>query len=132
MCEDPGGGGGGGGLQNFAANVAEAQLVRSLQNADGSATAVGDLLANLNFFFTAAFTAELLLNVAANWWRPLLTGWNLLDLVVVTLSLAALGPIDLPMTVLRMMRVFRVVRLFGRMRELRLYIYRKVDGWIDR
>ncbi len=109
--------------QNFAANVAEAQLVRSLQNGDGSATPVGDALTGLNLAFTLAFTVELGLNLTVNWWRPFLaSGWNLLDALVVALSLAALGPIDLPMSVLRMMRVFRVIRLFGRMRELRKMI----------
>ncbi len=103
--------------------MAEAQLVHSLVNDDGSPTAIGDVLNNLNLFFTAAFTAELLLNLAVHWWMPFFSsGWNLLDMVVVALSLAALGPIDLPMTVLRMMRVFRVIRLFGRMRELKKMI----------
>jgi hypothetical protein len=38
------------------------------------------------------------------------------DLVVVSLSLVALGPIDLPIS---MLRALRVLRLFGRFRALR-------------
>ncbi len=41
------------------------------------------------------------------------------DLVVVTLSLVALGPIDIPVNVLRVLRAFRVLRLLGRLRALR-------------
>jgi hypothetical protein len=41
-------------------------------------------------------------------------GWSMLDAFVVLLSLVALGPIELPVTVLRLLRAFRVVRLFGR------------------
>jgi hypothetical protein len=108
--------------QNFVANIAEAQLVGSLQAEDGSPTQSQHVLDSLNLYFTAVFTLELCLNLVANWWRPFLNSWNLLDFVVVALSLAALGPIDLPMSVLRMMRVFRVIRLFGRMKELRKMI----------
>ena len=49
----------------------------------------------------------------------MLDGWNLFDSVVVALSLVALGPIDMPVNVLRSLRAFRVIRLFGRMGTLR-------------
>ena len=61
------------------------------------------------------FLLELLLNLYCNWfWEFFESGWNLLDLVVVTLSLVALGPIPIPISVVRMIRVFRVIRVFGR------------------
>ena len=41
------------------------------------------------------------------------------DLFVVTMSLVALGPIDLPISILRLMRAFRIIRLFGRIKTLR-------------
>ncbi len=94
----------------------------TLQNPDGTPTHAQAVLDSLNLYFTAVFTLELCLNLATHWWRPFLTRWNLLDLLVVALSLAALGPIDLPMSVLRMLRVFRVIRLFGRMKGLRKMI----------
>ena len=46
-------------------------------------------------------------------------GWNMFDVVVVSLSLIALGPISLPVNVLRSIRAFRVIRLFGRVGALR-------------
>jgi hypothetical protein len=44
---------------------------------------------------------------------------SLFDLFVVTMSLIALGPIDLPISILRLMRAFRVIRIFGRVKALR-------------
>ena len=38
---------------------------------------------------------------------------------MIILSLVALGPVSLPVSVLRLVRAFRVIRLFGRMRELK-------------
>ena len=46
----------------------------------------------------------------------------MLDALVVVMSLVALGPVGIPVTVLRFMRVFRVIRLFGRMRVLKRMI----------
>jgi hypothetical protein len=41
------------------------------------------------------------------------------DLFVVSLSLVALGPIDIPVSILRLMRAFRIIRMFGRIKTLR-------------
>ena len=38
------------------------------------------------------------------------------DLFVVSMSLVALGPIDLPISILRLMRAFRIIRMFGRIK----------------
>ena len=38
------------------------------------------------------------------------------DFIVVTLSLAALGPLNVPVVVIRSMRAFRVARIFRRIR----------------
>ena len=47
-------------------------------------------------------------------------GWNLLDVVVVFISIVSLGPNALlNMTVIRMLRTLRVVRLFGRIESLK-------------
>ncbi len=48
--------------------------------------------------------------------------WSMLDLFIVVMSLVALGPVGIPVTVLRFMRAFRVIRLFGRMRALKKMI----------
>ena len=41
------------------------------------------------------------------------------DLFVVSMSLVALGPIDMPVSILRLMRAFRIIRMFGRIKTLR-------------
>ncbi len=41
------------------------------------------------------------------------------DVIVVALSLAALGPISIPANVIRSIRAFRVLRFFGRVGALR-------------
>ena len=65
------------------------------------------------------FTIELGLNLFCNWFREFFSiGWNVLDLVVVILSLVALGPIPIPISIVRMIRVFRVIRVFGRFETL--------------
>lgn len=56
----------------------------------------------------------------SHWFLSFATdGWNQLDVVVVTLSLVALGPVTMPANVLRVVRALRVVRLFGRMKSLK-------------
>jgi hypothetical protein len=106
--------------QNFLANAAEAQLVESLIDSDGKPTAIGATLEHIDTFFTVVFTVELVINAYAHWfWSFALDGWNAFDTAVVALSLVALGPIAMPINVLRSLRAFRVVRLFGRMAALR-------------
>jgi hypothetical protein len=106
--------------QNFLVNAAEAQLVSSLVNSDGTPTSTGNNLEDLDTFFTIIFAVELAINAYAHWFRPFVSdGWNAFDVLVVSLSLVALGPISMPVNVLRSMRAFRVVRLFGRMGALR-------------
>ncbi len=38
------------------------------------------------------------------------------------MSLVALGPVNLPVTILRLMRALRVIRLFGRLKALKKMI----------
>jgi hypothetical protein len=104
--------------------VVEAQFVTSANDAVvGPPSDLANVLSNLNMVFTIIFAIELLINLCANWFLPFFkSGWNIVDLIVVVLSLAALGPIDLPITVLRMMRAFRVIRLFGRIKALKKMI----------
>ena len=75
-------------------------------------------------FFLVIFTVELVLNMYGSWcnlfWQ---SSWNMFDFVVVVTSiLAAILP-DLPgISVLRLFRAFRVVRLFKRVETLRIII----------
>jgi voltage-gated sodium channel len=106
--------------QNFAMNVAEAQLIGQRSTDDGSMSPTWRAMDAVDTFFTVLFTAELLINLSAHWLRPFFSdGWSLFDLFVIVLSLVALGPIDLPANALRSLRAFRVVRLFGRLGPLR-------------
>ena len=73
--------------------------------------------------------------------------WNLLDFVVVTMSLVALGPINAPISVIRVTRAFRAVRILDLFSEgggggglqrvhKASYIFREFDmllsGWCRR
>jgi hypothetical protein len=106
--------------QNFAVNAAEAQLVSLLTEDDGSLTTSGRDLEALDEFFTIIFVVELSINTFAYWLRPFFAdGWNIFDLVVVSMSLAALGPVQIPINVIRSLRAFRVIRLFGSFQGLK-------------
>ena len=99
------------------ANAIEAQI--DVVNQDGSLTSSGKALEALDYLFTCMFTFELGLNLFCHWLREFFnSGWNVLDLVVVILSLVALGPIPIPVSIIRMIRVFRVMRVFGRFETL--------------
>jgi hypothetical protein len=103
--------------QNFFASITEAQMQGSLLNTDGSPTHAMIFLDNLNFVLTIVFTVELLTNMYAHWLVEFMTNsWAIFDLVVVTLSLVTLGPLNLPISVLR---ALRVLRLFGRFKALK-------------
>ena len=74
----------------------------------------------LNLFFTAYFTMELLVNAYANWLKPFCTnGWNHLDMFIVLMSLLDLGAINIPDWFVKLVRAFRVIRLFGRISALK-------------
>jgi hypothetical protein len=54
-----------------------------------------------------------MLNLFCHWLREFATNsWSVFDALVVTMSLAALGPLNFPISILR---ALRVVRLFGRL-----------------
>ncbi len=77
-------------------------------------------------FFTWVFFFELLFNLFANWFSPFFgDGWACFDLLVVTVSMIAYfspGGSSGPLKSLRLMRAFRVMRLFGRLQSLRQII----------
>ena len=69
---------------------------------DGTLTELGEGLEHIDTFFTIIFTVELAINAYAHWFRSFaLDGWNMFDSIVVSLSLVALGPIAMPISVLR-------------------------------
>uniref|UniRef100_A0A7S4PDL9 PH domain-containing protein n=1 Tax=Guillardia theta TaxID=55529 RepID=A0A7S4PDL9_GUITH len=75
-------------------------------------------------FFLIIFTCELLLNMTAHWFKEFITdSWNVFDFTVVMISLISLGIENLPgVSLLRLVRTFRVVRLFKRLQSLRVII----------
>lgn len=74
--------------------------------------------------FTVLFTLELSMNMIANWFYPFWSDtWNILDFVVVLISIVAIPLESMPgVNVLRLLRVFRVVRLFKRLESLRTIV----------
>ena len=103
---------------NFIINAAQSELLPE------PGTSEDMFFTMFDNFFTACFTAELIVNLVANWFWPFFTdAWALFDLVVVFVSLLALIAGDMPgVNTLRLMRAFRVVRLFGRLESLRQII----------
>ena len=81
--------------------------------------------------FTITSAIELVMNMFANWTFDddccmpafFLDGWNLFDFVVVSISILAYILTSLPgISILRLLRVFRVLRLFPRLQSLRMII----------
>jgi hypothetical protein len=107
-------------LQNFVINAAQAQLNGQLLADNGSLSEVGSLLDRLDVAFTCVFAAELIFNAFAHWFTPFITNqYNIIDSVVIMLSLVSLGPLDIPVSILRVVRAFRVIRIFGRLSNLK-------------
>ena len=69
---------------------------------------------------------ELLLNLFAHWKHEFISdGWSLFDLfVVATGHIAVLipGSSRIPITIFRLLRAFRVLRIFGRLKSIRQII----------
>ena len=109
---------------NFMANAIEAQYKLSLASDDGTPTALGQALIHLDIFFTWVFTAELLLNLYSHWKDEFVKdGWNNFDLFVVVtghIALSLPGDSKIPITIFRLMRAFRVLRIFGRLKSIQL------------
>ena len=113
---------------NFFISAVDAQLTDQLDTVGGSRTSTGQLIDLGNTIITVFFTIELLLNLYAHWLREFLSSWmNIWDAVIVGLSVASLGPLELamPVTILRFFRVVRILRvlkIFARLPELKRII----------
>jgi hypothetical protein len=111
-------------VQNFMVSVAEAQLSSSPGSSSSGvktdASAAASTIDALNLAFNVLFLVELVLNLYAHWFLAFFSNpWSVMDLFVVLLSLLTLG---LPVSALRLIRAFRVIRLFGRLRALKKII----------
>jgi len=96
---------------NFLANIFEAQT-------GGRMDAI---LGNVDLFFTAIFAFELCVNLFATLFREFFADvWNYFDSLVVCVGMVTLAVPDLPGgSTLKLMRTFRVFRLFKRIPSLK-------------
>ena len=96
----------------------------SLQFNWDSDSSEAKLLRNIDIAMTAFFLIELLVNMAANLvWAFFSNAWSVFDLIIVVLSLISLGSGALDIVkAARILRVFRVMRAFGRISALRRLI----------
>ena len=92
----------------FLANVVQMELLST------AAPPPGSPFAYLEAIFCAAFAAELLVNLAANFLLPFARDpWNWLDVTVVAISLAALARDDVPgVNALRLVRTLRSIYIY--------------------
>ncbi len=97
---------------NFLMNIIEAQT---------SDPVVTDLLEASDLLFTAIFCIELFINMFATLvWNFLSDPWNYFDTVVVFVGLVGIFVPDMPGgNILKLMRTFRVFRLFKRVPSLK-------------
>jgi hypothetical protein len=113
---------------NFLNSAIDAQLADQVEDDGGVRTTVGRLIDMGNTVITVLFLLELLVNLYAHWLREFLSTWtNIWDAVIVGLSVASLGPLELamPITILRFFRVVRILRvlnIFSRLPELKRII----------
>lgn len=79
-------------------------------------------LAALEVLYTVIFTVELAANLFGSWLAPFFRdGWNVFDLMVVITSLISIFAPTFPaVNVLRLVRVFKMVRLFRQLTSLRM------------
>jgi hypothetical protein len=110
-------------VQNFACTIFESEFISMLTTNDGSKTDVADDLDYVNNFFTVVFTIELAINALAHWFRPFITDvWSQLDAFVVAMSILPLLVPEQNTGIVRILRAFRIVRLFRRVPSLRKII----------
>ena len=76
------------------------------------------MLNTFDMFLVGAFTAELCINLYANWFREFISSlWNWFDVLIVPLPLIGLTPVaggPEP----ELLRCCRVLRIFGKLNEV--------------
>jgi hypothetical protein len=101
-------------VANFLTNIVEKQI-------DPEGTEYKTVFSAFELAYNIAFTVELIVNMYAHWLQPFWrSGWNVFDVVVVTIGVVNTLKLPLPkaFSLLRMMRAFRVFRLFKRVKSL--------------
>jgi len=91
-------------------------LTLGLETSDTVVAEAGGLLRTFNVFVLAVFSLEILIKLAAFGPRFFRSGWNVMDFLVVAISLV---PAAGPLAILRSLRILRVLRLLSTVRRLR-------------
>jgi hypothetical protein len=76
-------------------------------------------------FFTVVFTLELLFNMFGSWYTEFMNdGWSVFDGIVIVISILGVIPsVKIPgLNILRLVKVFKIVRLFRKLAALRILI----------
>jgi hypothetical protein len=79
----------------------------------------------VEIFFTAVFTLELLFNMFGSWYTEFMNdGWSVFDGIVIVISILGVIPsVNIPgLNILRLVKVFKIVRLFRKLAALRILI----------
>ena len=77
----------------------------------------------MNLTFTAVFIVELAINAFAHWFWPFVTdGWSQVDAFVVVMSIVPMLIQEQKTGIVRILRAFRILRLFRRVPSLRKII----------
>jgi hypothetical protein len=97
--------------QNFALSIIGAQIPDTVDSER--------VLNDFDMFLVCAFTAELCINMLANWFRDFVSSlWNWFDVAIVSLSLIGLSPAGLSLRIVLLLRCFRVLRIFGKLKAV--------------
>ena len=106
-------------LVNFVISIVTTELDL---DSDAEMAARFDLLETI---FTFIYLSELLLNMYGHWWADFFySGWNWFDLIIVSVSLADAvfvlsGGGGTGLNVMRLIRIFRIVRIFNKLDDLK-------------
>lgn len=99
---------------NFFTNIVEKEI-------DPHGLKYKDTFGGFELFYNICFTIELGINMYAHWWKAFWkSGWNIFDVVVVSIGIINTLKLPLPsaFSMLRMMRAFKVLKLFNRIHSL--------------
>ncbi len=90
-----------------------------MQTSPSIVASIGGGLHLFDVAVLSVFVAELLIKLYAYGWRFFRSGWNVFDLIVVTIALV---PASGPMAVLRSLRILRVLRLISVVPKMRFVV----------
>jgi hypothetical protein len=122
-------------LINFIMSIVQSELGLNSSNSDTGKAALVNKLDYVEMAFTFIYTVELLLNMWAGWfWDFFSSGWSWFDLIIVVLSLVDTGFVlagsrGKSLSVMRLLRVFRVVRIFNKLEDMKRILSANVTAF---